>query len=319
MVLICRIQSHPSLHFSLMENHKARPLFVFFLTFSALIFSASLNARESKFQGSTAFSYTRQATAFGERPSGSNALEKARAWILKELKTSSGEITLDSFTGQTPTGPTPMVNIIVRFPGKSAKSIVVSGHYDTKRIPMVRFVGANDAGSSTGFLLELARLIPALPHADDIVLVFFDGEEALGEWSDTNSRYGSRHLAAKWLADGSLGKIKALINVDMVGDKSLDLSNDSNSSDELRAKVSAIAARLKYSKFIRPEESAIDDDHKPFADVGVKVIDIIDLDYGPQGRYWHTDQDTMDKISAASLQVVGDLVVALVEELDAQR
>lgn len=237
---------------------------------------------------------------------------------MAELKPLGGELSLDPFTGHTPAGPVPMANILLRFPGTSGKSVVVTGHYDTKKIPMVHFVGANDAGSSTGFLIEFAKVAAVLKHPDDIVIVFFDGEEAVGEWSDTDSRYGSRQLAAKWLAEGTLPHIKALINVDMIGDKSLDISNDLNSSESLRAEVQKIAAKLGDSKFFRTEPGGIDDDHKSFGDLGVNVIDIIDLDYGPNGSYWHTAQDTMDKLSAHSLQVVGDVVLELVKELEHQ-
>lgn len=210
-----------------------------------------------------------------------------------------------------------MTNLILKFAGTSGKAIVVTGHYDTKSIPMVNFVGANDGGSSTGFLLEFAHAIAGVKHRDDIYVVFFDGEEAVGKWTDTDSRYGSRHLAAKWLADGTLSRIRALINVDMIGDKDLDLANDDNSSQPLRAKLKSIADRLGYSKYLRQDAGAIDDDHKPFAELGVNVIDIIDLDYGPNGGYWHTAEDTMDKLSVRSFQIAGDLTLALVKELDA--
>ncbi len=272
----------------------------------------------SRFEGTAALAYTRHATSFGERPSGSEALTRTRDWVMSELKPLGGELSLDSFTGQTPAGPVSMANIILKFPGTSGKSVVVTGHYDTKKIPMVHFVGANDAGSSTGFLIEFARVAAGLKHPDDMVIVFFDGEEAVGEWSDTDSRYGSRHLAAKWLADGALPRIKALINVDMIGDKDLDISNDLNSSESLRAEVQKIAAKMGDSKYFRTEAAGIDDDHKPFGDLGVNVIDIIDLDYGPKGSYWHTAQDTMDKLSAHSLQVVGDVVLELVKDLEQQ-
>ncbi|HLH05249.1 MAG TPA: M28 family peptidase [Bryobacteraceae bacterium] len=290
--------------------------FVGILTVCALLLGAAPS--KTGFQGTAALAYTRRAVSFGERPSGSDALKHTRDWIVGELKPLGGQLQLDSFTGQTPAGPVAMANILLTFPGSSGKRIVVSGHYDTKRIPLVHFIGANDAGSSTGFLIEFARVAAQMKHADDIVIVFFDGEEAVGQWTDTDSRYGSRHLAEKWLADGTLSKIKALINVDMIGDKALDLSNDANSSESLRAEVAKIAARLGDSKYFRSDEGAIDDDHKPFADAGVNVIDIIDLDYGPNGSYWHTAEDTMDKLSAHSLQVVGDIVVALVEELSAR-
>ncbi|HEX4164690.1 MAG TPA: M28 family peptidase, partial [Bryobacteraceae bacterium] len=243
-------------------------------------------AAAAKFQGKQALEYARRATSFGERPAGSPALKQTRDWIVSELKPLGGQLTLDAFTGHTPSGPIPMVNILLKFPGTSGKSVVVAGHYDTKHIPMVHFVGANDGGSSTGFLIEFARIAATLKHTDDLYVVFFDGEEALGEWTDTDSRYGSRHLVEKWASDGTLARVKALINIDMIGDKELDLSNDSNSSGTLRAEVNKIAQGLGYAKYFRKEEGAIDDDHKPFGDAGVSVIDLIDLDYGPAGSYW---------------------------------
>jgi glutaminyl-peptide cyclotransferase len=282
---------------------------------------ARASAAESpapKFNGSAALAYTRRAVSFGERPSGSDAIVQLRDWITSELKPLRGQLTLDSFTGQTPAGPVPMTNIIYRFPGQSGKSLVITGHYDTKRIPMVHFVGANDAGSSTGFLLEFAHVIQSIKHADDIYLVFFDGEEAVAQWTDTDSRYGSRHLAGKWAEDGTLSKIRALINIDMIGDRNLDIVNDENSSPGLKRKVAQIAGKLGDSGYFLETGGPIDDDHKPFVDAGVNAIDIIDLDYGPQNSYWHTAKDTMDKLSAHSFQVVGDVVTELVKELEGE-
>ena len=273
-------------------------------------------SKPAAFSGTAALADTRRATAFGERPSGSEANTHLRDWIVSRLKPLGGQLSLDSFTGQTPTGPVPMVNIILKFPGASGKALAITGHYDTKRIPMVHFVGANDAGSSTGFLIEFARVAASMKHADDLYIVFFDGEEAVVNWTATDSCYGSRHLAAKWMADGTLGRLKALINIDMIGDKDLDIADDENSSEGLREDVWRIAAKLGDTKSLRHDPTAIDDDHKPFADSGVNVIDIIDLDYGPNGSYWHTARDTMDKLSAHSFQVVGDVVSALVEQLE---
>jgi glutaminyl-peptide cyclotransferase len=269
------------------------------------------------FSGAAALAATKQVVSFGERPSGSPEMAKLRTWILSQLKPLGGQLTEDSFTGQTPTGPIPMTNIILKFPGTSGKAVVVTGHYDTKRIPMVHFVGANDGGSSTGFLIEFARAVSAMKHANDIYVVFFDGEEAvLANWSETDSRYGSRHLAAKWAADGTLSRIKALINVDMIGDKDLDIANDEFSSQSLRAHIAKIAANMEARKYFRSDSGGIDDDHKPFVDAGVNAMDLIDLNFGPNNGYWHTAQDTMDKVSARSLQVVGNIVVELVRELD---
>ncbi len=279
--------------------------------------AAAAPAHSSAFSGVAAFAATKRAVSFGERPSGSDAIVQLRDWIASQLRPLGGQLSSDPFTGQTPTGPVSMVNLILKFPGNSGKAIVVSGHYDTKRIPMVHFVGANDAGSSTGFLIEFARVAAALKHPDDLYIVFFDGEEDVVNWTATDSCYGSRHLAAKWASDGILPRIKALINVDMIGDKDLDISNDANSSQSLRTMVSHIAAKLGDSKCFRQDPGGIEDDHNPFVDAGVNAIDIIDLDYGPNNGYWHTAQDTMDKLSAHSFQVVGDVVVELVKELEA--
>lgn len=273
----------------------------------------------SAFRSPAAFADTRRAVAFGERPSGSDAISHVRDWIVSQLKPLDGQVSLDSFTAQTPIGPVPMANILLKFPGTSGKAVVITGHYDTKRIPMVHFVGANDAGSSTGFLIEFARAVSTMKHPDDIYIVFFDGEEAVRtDWTETDSRYGSRHLVAKWGADGTLSHIKALINVDMIADKDLDIADDENSSQSLRAMVWQIAANLGYGKFFRHDAGGIDDDHKPFVDAGVNAIDIIDLNYGPNGSYWHTANDTMDKLSAHSFQVIGNVVLELVKELEQQ-
>ena len=269
------------------------------------------------FRGTAALADARKAVAFGERPSGSAENRRQREWILRELKPLGGQITVDSFTAQTPAGPVEMANVILKFPGTTGKAIAVSGHYDTKRIPLVDFVGANDGGSSTGFLLEFARATAKERHRNDLLIIFFDGEEAVrGDWTGADSRYGSRHLTEKWSAEGTLSRLIALINVDMIGDKNLDIANDEFSSPELRSRVKRIAAKFDYARYFLAAPGAIDDDHKPFADAGVQVLDVIDLDYGPGNRYWHTAEDTLDKLSAHSFQVVGNIVFELVRELD---
>jgi glutaminyl-peptide cyclotransferase len=297
-------------------------LFSRIISFAGLIFffsSAIFSAQSTAFSGASALADTRKAVSFGERPAGSQQLAKLRSWIVAEMKPLGGELTLDQFQGETPNGPVPMTNIILKFPGTSGKAVVVTGHYDTKPIPMVKFVGANDAGSSTGFLMEFARVAAKMKHADDLYIVFFDGEEAVGQWTATDSLYGSRHLAAKWGADGTLRRIKALINIDMVGDKDLEILNDSNSSQDLRTLIWGVAGKLGDGQYFLQSPSGVDDDHMPFVDAGVNAVDIIDLNYGPNNSYWHTAQDTMDKLSAHSLQVVGDVMVGAVRELEQAR
>jgi Zn-dependent M28 family amino/carboxypeptidase len=283
-----------------------------------LCFFAASAAANPLFHGVAALADTRHAVSFGERASGSQANVRLRDWIVAELKPTGAQVTLDSFSGRTPDGPVAMANVIARFPGSSGKAIAVTGHFDTKKIAGVHFLGANDAGSSTGFLLEFARAMAKFKHRDDIVLVFFDGEEAVGDWSATDSCYGSRHLAAKWLADGTLSHLMALINVDMIGDKDLDVLNDASSSARLRDMTWKAAAQLGYGQYFHQDLGGIDDDHRPFAEVGVNVMDLIDFNYGPQQAYWHTALDTMDKLSAQSLQIVGDVVLEVVKELDQQ-
>jgi Zn-dependent M28 family amino/carboxypeptidase len=153
-------------------------------------------------------------------------------------------------------------------------------------------------------------------HQYDIVLVWFDGEEAVGQWSDADSLYGSRHLETKWAADGTLSRVKALINVDMIGDKNLDIVNDMNSSQSLRELMLQTADGLGYGKYFLRTGGGIDDDHIPFVSAGVNALDIIDFNYGPNNSYWHTEKDTMDKLSAGSFQVVGDVVVKMLQKLD---
>jgi Zn-dependent M28 family amino/carboxypeptidase len=182
----------------------------------------------------------------------------------------------------------------------------------TQLFPGRKFIGANDGGSSTGLLLELARSLSATPRVDDVYVVFFDGEEALAEWTETDSVYGSRHLAYKWKADGTLARIKALINVDMIGDKDLDIMDEQNSSAALRKLIWSTAQRLGYGKYFLETGGPTDDDHMPFIRMGVEAVDLIDFDKS----YWHTPQDTIDKLSPHSFEVVGAVLTAVLNELE---
>ena len=275
----------------------------------------AMAAQGGEFSGTRALEFTRRAVAFGPRPPGSPALEKLRAYILAELKPRGCQIIDDAFTARTPVGTVPMHNIICRFPGSSGRAVAVSGHYDTKLMRGMRFVGADDGGSSTGFLLEMAAALSGRAHFDDIYLVWFDGEEAFGPWSDTDSLYGSRHLVQRWAADGTLRRLKALINVDMIGDRDLGIMQETNSSAPLRKLVWETAYQLGYGKYFLPEGGPTEDDHLPFVKAGVNAVDLIDFDK----TYWHTAEDTMDKLSAHSFEVVGAVVMRVLERLEGQR
>jgi Zn-dependent M28 family amino/carboxypeptidase len=280
----------------------------------ALVVAA--NARGAEFSGAEALEFTKHLVSFGPRPSGSEAIRKTQSYILGELKAAGCQVTQDDFMGSTPLGQTPMKNIIARFPGKSGKTVVITGHYDTKSMPGTFFVGANDGGSSAGFLLEMAKALAHEPRKDEVLLVWFDGEEAVAQWSEYDSLYGSRHLAERWASDGTLARIKALINVDMIGDRNLDILKDMNSAGPLRELVWSVADQLGYGKHFLRFDSSVEDDHVPFLRRGVNALDLIDLDYGPNNSYWHTDQDTVDKLSAESLQIVGRVVAETIKELE---
>lgn len=268
------------------------------------------------FSGSSALNFTKQMVAFGPRPSGSPALKKTQDYILAQLKTRGCQIIRDPFTAQTPLGPVPMMNIIARFPGVSGRAVVITGHYETKKLPGVNFVGANDGGSSAGFLLEMARALAGSKMKNDVYLVWFDGEESFGQWSSTDGIYGSRHLAERWSEDGTLGRIKALINVDMIGDKDLGILREMNSSPGLQRLVWQTAAQLGLGRFFLNLGAAVEDDHMPFLRRGVQAVNLIDFDYGPDNSWWHTERDTVDKLSAESFQVVGTVVLEVLKKLE---
>ncbi len=287
------------------------------LAFAVSAAGAQKPARSSAgFSGASALSFTAKAVSFGARPPGSPAIRRLQDYIVAQLRQFGCEVTIDPFTASTPAGPIAMKNIIAHFRGSSGSAVAVTGHYDTKSMPGINFVGANDGGASAGFLLELARVLSKRPFKNDIFVVWLDGEESFGQWSDTDGIYGSRHLAAKWSADGTLTRIKALINVDMIGDRELGIMQDMNSSEPLRRLIWSTAAELGYSSHFLARQGAIEDDHIPFLLRGVNAVDLIDFDYGPDNAYWHTEKDTMDKLSADSLKVVGTVVLEVLKKLD---
>ncbi len=287
----------------------------------AMLAAASLWAQKpgqapAAFSGVSALAFTAKAVSFGPRPPGSEAIGKLQEYLVGQLKLDRCEVTVDPFTAHTPRGPVRMQNIIAHHKGSTGRAVAITGHYDTKWMPAAKFVGANDAGSSTGFLLEMARVLAARLSRNEVYLVWLDGEEAFEHWSESDGTYGSRHLAARWSADGTLGRIKALINVDMIGDRDLGILQDTNSSQSLRSLVWSTAAELGLSRHFLSDKSAIDDDHMPFLLKGVNAVDLIDFDYGPNNSYWHTDQDTLDKLSADSFQVVGTVVLEVMKKLE---
>jgi glutaminyl-peptide cyclotransferase len=289
------------------------PILVCLLTGTA---SSARAAAVPTFNGGHAFEDLQRIVAFGPRPSGSPALVETRRWIIKQLELSGLPVEEDKFVAATPAGNIPMSNLIVKLPGERPQVILVAGHYETKRFAQFRFVGANDGGSSAALLMELARVLKQRRNGLTMWLVFFDGEEAMGEWSQTDGIYGSRHLAEELSASGELGRIRAMILVDMIADAHLNVQRDLNSTPWLSDLLFDTARRLGYARFFPGKSGGYEDDHLPFVNAGVPAVDLIDFDYGPGNGYWHTPADTVDKCSPTSLTIVGRVVAAVLDELD---
>ena len=259
------------------------------------------------FDGGRAYEHLRQVVAFGPRPAGSAALASTRGYIKKQLADIGIQAVEQAFDADTPVGRLHMVNLIARIPGASADRIVFAGHYDTKLFREFRFVGANDAGSSAAFLIEWARVMKARKNPFTVELLFLDGEEATVEWGGTDRTYGSRHYVQVAQREKTLPSLRALILVDMIADRDLTIRRETASTPWLTEAIWAAARRLKRTDAFLDSSAEIEDDHLPFLQAGVPAVDIIDGpdDYPP----WHTAGDTLDKVSARSLQTVGDVLL----------
>lgn len=252
--------------------------------------------------GQRAMEWTSRFVELGNRPAGSAELRRQAEMIVANLDRLSCSVEVDSFVAATPTGAKPMRNIVARFGAKSRSPVVViSGHYDTIAAPA--FVGANDGGSSAALLMVLAERLDKAGH-EGVWLALFDGEEAVVEWNNSDHTYGSRRLARRWASDGTASRISALINVDMIGDRDLDILYEGNSDAGLRREVWDIAAALGYSAAFPTNLGYVHDDHVSFLEVGVPSLNLIDFNYGPRNSYWHTPRDSLDKLSEQSFAIV---------------
>lgn len=292
--------------------------------------SSSVSVARSDFDGERAFDHVRKQVEFGPRPAGSPELEKARKYIIDQLKSYGLKVMTDEFHPTTPIGDRKMVNITAELPGESGDVVIISSHYDTKLFKEFKFVGANDGGSSTGALLELARVMAANKQKPKMTywFVFFDGEEAFcTEWEDCHNAnpadpnkplpdntYGSRRYVSQLVEKNELKRVRAMILLDIIGYKNLRLGRDEMSTTWLVDTVWQTAKQLGYSPpFVNEREGIGGDDHEPFLRAGIDSLDIIQLSTYP---YWHTKDDTLDKISAQSLKIVGDVVVASLPKIE---
>ncbi|HYK88606.1 MAG TPA: M28 family peptidase [Acidobacteriota bacterium] len=273
--------------------------------------SPKVSADVPVLSGERAMDHVRALVAFGPRPPGSPEIQKCREYIEQQLRGYGYQIEEDAFVAETPYGAKKMVNLIARKGAGDKSAIALASHYDTKYMEGKRFVGANDGGSSTGLLIELARVLASNKGGLDYWFLFLDGEEAFVDWSTFDSTYGSRHLARRWKQEGVAARVKALILLDMVGDKDLGLLKDANSTKWLSDLMWDTATKVGLGGIVTRNESAMEDDHIPFLDVGIPCVDLIDFTYPP----WHTDADTLDKISPESMEKVGNLVLAVLPAL----
>ena len=268
-----------------------------------------------------AMKYVKEIVAYGPRPLGSANHKKVEDYLLAHLK--GDVVENDIFTADTPEGKFPVHNIVAKFPGKKDGLVVIASHYDTNYpLRNTSYVGANDGGSSSALLLELANQLRGKTRDGySIWLAWDDAEEAMKPDTETpfmdDSLYGITHLAEKWQADGTLKKMKAFILADMIGDADLNVDRDTNSTVWLEDVVYEAATRLGYqSHFFARTLPGVSDDHIPFVKRGVPSADLIDFDYGYNDVFWHTTQDTVDKLSPKSLQIVGSTILETVGILD---
>jgi glutaminyl-peptide cyclotransferase len=272
------------------------------------------------FDSARAMQYVREMVAFGPRPLGSANHKKVEDYITSHLKGDAVED--DVFTAETPVGKFPVRNIIAKFAGTRDGIIVIASHYDTNYpLRKTSYIGANDGASSSALLLEIANQLRGKKRDGySVWLVWDDAEEAMKPETelafDKDSLYGIRHLAEKWQNDGTLKKVKAFLLADMIGDAELNIDRDQNSTPWLEDIVYQAASRLGYQSHFFTRDNQVTDDHIPFMQRGVPCADLIDFDYGYNNVFWHTPQDTVDKLSPKSLEIAGSTILETVSILD---
>lgn len=284
-------------------------------TFLVLLAATAPSAQPAAtIDSSKAWDHLRALVNLGPKVAGTPGNAQARQYIIKTLASAGIKATEQPFEVQTPVGLVKMANVVATLPGSRPERIALASHFDTKLFREFRFIGANDGGSSTALLLELARVLQARPRPFTIELIFFDGEEAFVEWGPTDGTYGSRHYVDAARKAGTLKSLRSLVLLDMVGDRQLAFKREANSTPWLTDLVWNAARKLGHQAHFLSEITPIEDDHLPFVRAGVPSVDLIDLDYVP----WHTAGDTIDQVSARSLEVTGNVVLAALPDIEAR-
>jgi hypothetical protein len=275
----------------------------------------------SPFKSDRAFKDLEAIVALGPRPPGSEALARCRLYIKVALAEAGVAVHEYPFTAETPLGSRDMVNLVGVIEGTKEGVILLSNHYDTKYFPNFNFVGANDGASTTAWMIEAARAFGPTREGRSLWLTWFDGEEALQEWSSTDGIYGSRNFVEHLRASGELDKIKVVINVDMIGDCLLRILGDAHAPSWLGDAVWDTAEGLGYGSHFSDFKQDIQDDHIPFRNAGIPSLEIIDFSYGGSAmdhrKNWHTSKDTLELVCPESLQAVADVLHHALPKIDA--
>jgi Zn-dependent M28 family amino/carboxypeptidase len=275
------------------------------------------------FNGERAMEHVKKQIEIGPRVSGSTELEKTRGYIIGLLSSYGLKIKTDEFTADTPVGQKKMVNITAELLGDSTDVIIIASHYETKYFKDMLFVGANDPASSVATLLEMARVLATGQYKPKKTywFVFFDGEEAFcEEWDECSkpgapdNTYGSRYYVSQLQKQNELERVGAMILLDLMGYKNLELGRDTLSTRWLLDIIWSTGRGLGHKKiFVDRDEGVGGDDHEPFLQAGIDAVDIIQLNSYP---HWHRADDTIDKVSARSMKIVGDTVLASLPRIE---
>ena len=285
-----------------------------------------IRTKYSPFDSGRAFADLEKILGFGPRPAGSEASAEVRRYLKRELAGAGLKLREYAFEAETPVGKRQMVNLTATVRGSRPGLILLSNHYDTKLFEDFAFVGANDGGSTTAWMLEMARMYGPEREGRSVQLAWFDGEESFGPWSAVDGLYGSRAFVEGLREAGTLDTIDAMINVDMIGDCYLHIFRDKQATPWLEDVVWEKARNLGYGAHFSGFARGIEDDHVPFRQAGIPCLELIDFSYGgsvvEHRKNWHTANDTVDKVCAESLQAVADVlyhaVPAIERHLDSQ-
>ena len=289
--------------------------------FTALLFFTGCSKKEinvPNFDQKNAITILKELVAFGPRSSGTSANLKQAEFIAATAEKYGAAVIRQKFEQQTELGKLKFFNIEATIKGQRDDFVIIGSHFDTKKLsPGIKFEGANDGASSTATLLEMIRSIKKAGAKPEYTLkfVFFDGEECISEYSKNDGLFGSKYYVRQLQEQKLIEKCRAVIVLDMIGDKDLKITLPADSNKNLRKMLLAAAKRTGNEQYFSDFHSPMLDDHTPFQRLGIPAIDIIDFEFGPGNSFWHTSEDNLQNISADSLKIVGQTVLNMLFSL----